>query len=46
MKNSAAVPSGAGEKDKRSAAESQEVGTSTQKASRQFVSGDLSKFVA
>jgi hypothetical protein len=32
--------------DKRSAAESLEVGTSSQKASRQFVSGDLSRFVA
>src|SRR5206468_10341659 len=46
MKNSAAVPSGAAEKDKRRAAESREVGTSSQKASRQFVSGDLSRFVA
>jgi len=32
--------------DKQSAAESQEVGTSSQKESRRFVSGDLSRFVA
>ena len=46
MKNSAAVPSGAGGKTSEARMKAEKLERRVKKPSRQFVSGDLSRFVA